>query len=74
MGKVDLIPKVLSNPAGTVTCSKSLMNVIMVMNLINKQLRTIWDIGIGHESDYSLVETGSGQPSILSTYSATVQL
>ena len=38
------------------------------MNLINKQLDTVWHIGTGYEYHYSLAETSSGQLSILSPY------
>ena len=64
MAEVHLSPKLLSDPAWVVTCSK------WAMNLINKHLDTVWYIGTGHdESYYSLVETNSGQLRILSPYS-----
>ena len=63
MAKVDLSPKDLSNPAWTVTHFKSLMNVII--HIINEQLGTICCVEVCHGSHYSLVEMGSGQPSIL---------
>ena len=36
---------------------------------INEQLGTVWCVETGHELHYSLVETNSGQLSILSPYS-----
>ena len=56
----------LSNPAWTVTHFKSHMNVII--DIINKQLGTIWCIEVCHGSHYYLIEMGSDQPSILSPY------
>ena len=44
------------------------MNVIL--NVLNKHEGTIWDIGVCHEPHYSRAEICSGQPSILSPYSA----
>ena len=63
MAEVHLSPKLLSDPAWVVTSSK------WAMNLINTQLTTLQCIGTGHEPHYSLVETNSGQLSILSPYS-----
>ena len=53
--EVDLSPKPLSNLAWAATHFKRLMNVIVGMNLFNKQLPTILYIDTDHESHNSLV-------------------
>ena len=65
VAEVHLSPNLLFDPAWVVTQSKWAINLSMAMNIINNQSDTVWHIGTGRWYHYRLVETNSGQLSIL---------